>query len=129
MSFASFVLKGNSLNTDYQSLRITTSWLVNNTTGGTVKTKFGATDVSVDAPGAAMTITNVFRIVRTGAATQYVTGEETRSSGTLASQVGPTTAAETLSGDVTIDFRAFRANSGSATSVVLQYAIIEYLAA
>lgn len=129
VSLVSFVLKGASLAADYQAVRITASWLVNNTTGGTVKTKFGATDVAVDAPGAAMTITTVLRVVRTGATAQYSTGEETRSSGTLASQTGPASPAETLSGDVTIDFRAFRANSGSATSIVLQYAIIEYLAA
>lgn len=126
VSVTSFSLPANALALNGQAVRLTAIGRVTGTGNGTVRLKFGATQIAqVPLIAAGGQFKLEMTIVRTGAATQQATGTSLDSSnGTVLYSAAP---GETLSGAVTVDFRAL-VSVGTAT-LTYDSASVEHLSA
>jgi hypothetical protein len=130
-SLRSYTLPASTLAEDDRMLRITSIWTIaNNSAQKDVIVKWGSTEI-LNVNGT-MNDGKVFcecYVLRTGASTQKVWGDAQfqGASGTPSGKVNfDSTAAETLSGNVTIDFRG-QSDGASANDVVYQSSFVELL--
>ena len=124
VSLVTITLPGGTLAADHQMVRITLQGDCTGATGtGTPRIKFGATYLDNNILYTQTNWMMEYLVRRTGAATQKAEGYQVATAGTPTILV--TTPGETLSGDVTIDFRG---SAGVTSTLAFHLLLVEYLA-